>query len=131
MLRILRHHDSAWLSALNHTVTVVALAPFAWSFPLTPSKLQLLFLAGFGIFQMGLPYLLFARGLRTLPGHQASLLGLIEPVLVPIWVYLAWGEAPQWWTLAGAGLILIGLSLRLIPSRATLAAGSKLAGDEA
>lgn len=120
MLRILRSQDSAWLSALNHSVTVLALTPFAWSFPLTPTKTQLLFLAGFGILQMGLPYLLFARGLRTLPGHQASLLGLIEPVLVPIWVYLAWGEAPQWWTLAGAGFILLGLSLRLIPSRATI-----------
>jgi drug/metabolite transporter (DMT)-like permease len=117
MLRVLRGHDSAWLSAINHSVTVVALVPFFASFPVKPDRMQLLMLAGFGIFQMGLPYFLFARGLRTLPSHQASLIGLVEPVLVPIWVYLAWGEAPQWWTLTGAGLILAGLSLRFIPQR--------------
>lgn len=117
MLRVLRNQDSAWLSAVNHTFTVVALTPLFWNFPLTPSRTQLLYLAGFGIFQMGLPYLLFTRGLRTVPGHQASLIGLIEPVLVPIWVYLVWKEAPQWWTLAGAAFILAGLSLRFLPQR--------------
>jgi drug/metabolite transporter (DMT)-like permease len=117
MLRVLRNQDSAWLSAINHTVTVAALMPFLASFPIRPDRTQLWLLAGFGIFQMGLPYFLFARGLRSLPSHQASLIGLVEPVLVPIWVYLAWGEMPQWWTLAGAGLILAGLSLRFIPQR--------------
>lgn len=117
MLRLLRSQDSAWLSALNHTVTVIALAPFAWSFDQAPNSTQFLLLAGFGIFQMGLPYFLFARGLRTLPSHEASLIGLVEPVLVPIWAYCVWDEAPQWWTLAGAGLILLGLSLRFLPRR--------------
>ena len=45
---------------------------------------------------------------------------LIEPVLVPIWVYVAWShhpsyEAPQWWTWAGGGLILLGLLSRYLP----------------
>jgi drug/metabolite transporter (DMT)-like permease len=70
------------------------------------------FLAFFGMFQMGLPYILFARGLRSIPGHEATGIGLLEPILVPLWVFLAWGDKPAWWTLVGGGLILIGLAVR-------------------
>jgi drug/metabolite transporter (DMT)-like permease len=31
---------------------------------------------------------------------------------MPLWVYLAWGEQPAWWTVVGAVLILAGLLLR-------------------
>jgi drug/metabolite transporter (DMT)-like permease len=34
--------------------------------------------------------------------------------LLPLWVYLAWGEAPAPWTLIGGGLILLGLVLRYV-----------------
>src|SRR5690606_11616776 len=72
-----------------------------------------------GILQMGLPYTLFTRGLKTIPGHEAAGIGLIEPLLVPLWVYVAWRhsplyEAPQWWTYVGGGLIFLGLLLRYI-----------------
>ena len=67
--------------------------------------------------QMGIPYLLFARGLRTLPGHEASGIVLLEPILMPLWVFLAYHaeptyHAPRWWTLVGGGLILCGLLVR-------------------
>ena len=35
-------------------------------------------------------------------------------VLMPLWVFLVWGETPAWWTVAGAGLILVGLLLRYV-----------------
>lgn len=111
-LRMLRSIDAAWLVSVNHLTTVVTLA---WTVPVTgiwPSGWQWLFLAGFGMFQMGLSYLLFARGVRTLPGHEAAGIGLLEPVLAPLWVYLAWNERPAWWTLVGGGLILAGLAVR-------------------
>jgi drug/metabolite transporter, DME family len=132
-LRNLRSMDATWLAAVNHTVTAVVLAPLAlaplavaplWqasasSVPL-PSGIQWLLLAGFGILQMGLPYVLFTRGLRSVPGHEAANIGLLEPLLVPVWVYLAWRDPPAWWTLAGGGLILVGLLLRYgrLPTRA-------------
>ena len=66
---------------------------------------------------MGLPYLLFARGLRHIPGHEAAGLSLLEPLLVPVWVYVAWHGAadykpPSWWTYVGGGCILVGLLIR-------------------
>jgi len=67
--------------------------------------------------QMGLPYLLFARGLKTTPSHLASLITLLEPVLLPVWVHLTrlgdpTYEPPHWWTWVGAGFILFGLTIR-------------------
>jgi drug/metabolite transporter (DMT)-like permease len=113
-VRALRELDSAWLIALNHLVTAALLFPFVWSRDIWPTGTQTLWLAAFGILQMGLPYVLFARALRTVPSHQAAFIGLLEPLLVPIWVWLAWRqhpsyEPPAWWTLVGAALILLGL----------------------
>ena len=131
-LRHLRAHDPAWLAAVNHTVTALALWPFALA-PLLfgnthlatfagittanapfPAGIQWPLLAAFGLFQLGLPYVLFARGLQRVPGHEATGIGLIEPILVPLWTFLAWNERPEWWTLAGGALILTGLAVRYL-----------------
>ncbi len=111
-LRQLRDFDPVWLAAMNHLVTAVALARFGLGGPYWPSGVQWLLLAAFGILQMGLPYVLFSHALRRIAGHEAMAIGMIEPILVPVWVYLAWGEPPAWWTLVGGGLILVGLTLR-------------------
>jgi drug/metabolite transporter, DME family len=111
-LRQMRAMESAWLVALNHLVTALVLAPLAFSSSHFPGGTQWLLLAGLGIVQMGLPYVLFARGLKAIPGHEATGIGLMEPLLVPVWVYLAWREQPAWWTLAGGSLILVGLAVR-------------------
>ena len=50
--------------------------------------------AAFGLLQLGLPYLLFAKGTRTISGHEASFIGLLEPILVPLWAYIFWRHAP-------------------------------------
>jgi drug/metabolite transporter (DMT)-like permease len=122
-MRHLRAHDPAWLAATNHTVTVLLLAPFAL-IPASigapaapfPTGIHWPLLVAFGFFQMGLPYILLARGLQRIPGHEATGIGLIEPILVPLWTLLAWNERPQWWTLAGGGLILAGLAIRYVGS---------------
>ncbi|MDA1054112.1 MAG: DMT family transporter [Planctomycetota bacterium] len=116
-LRWLRDEDSAWLVAMNHLVTGVVLLPYVLYQGIWPSAGQLAFLCAFGMLQMGLPYWLFARGLKGIPGHEVSGLVLLEPILVPVWVFLAWRsesnyEAPAWWTLVGGSLILTGLLCR-------------------
>jgi drug/metabolite transporter (DMT)-like permease len=113
-LRQLRGFDSVWLAALNHLVTVVALAPFAFGGVPLPNGIQWLVLAAFGVLQMGLPYALFAYSLKRIPGHEATAIGLIEPLLNPVWVFLAWGDRPAWWTIGGGALILVGLGIRFL-----------------
>jgi drug/metabolite transporter (DMT)-like permease len=109
-LRQLRGLDSVWLAAVNHAVTAIVLLPLVFQndVPL-PDGMQWLFLAGFGILQMAVPYVLFAYALKRIAGHEATGIGLIEPLLVPLWAYLAWGDRPAWWTIVGGGFILVAL----------------------
>jgi drug/metabolite transporter (DMT)-like permease len=120
-LRSLRSFDPAWLITLNHVVTAFVMLPIvAMSGVGMPSGGMWLLLAGIGIVQMGTPYLLFARGLKSTPSHIASLITLLEPVLLPFWVYLARRGEPDyepapWWTWVGGMMILAGLLLRYLP----------------
>ena len=123
-LRVLRSEDSAWLVVLNLLVTAAVILPYviylAASKGIHLSWMQIAVLAGFGLFQMGLPYVIFARGLRSVGSQEASGIVLTEPVLTPIWVLVAWGEHPSWWTYIGAALILTGLAIRYLwPAGAT------------
>lgn len=116
-LRLLRNHDSFWLITLNHLVTAVVLLPFVVSQHDWPIGIQWPYLIGFGVLQMGVPYVFFARGLRRVAGHEAAGIALLEPLLVPVWVWVAWHGTPSytppaWWTFVGGGLILAGLLLR-------------------
>jgi DME family drug/metabolite transporter len=67
-----------------------------------------------GGLQLGLPYFLFSKGLRSVPLQEASLIALIEPVLNPLWVGLVVGEIPSAATLAGGSIILAGLGARYL-----------------
>lgn len=111
-LRELRLENAAWLVATNHLVTAAVVSPYVAYHAIWPTPMQLVVLAAFGFVQMAFPYVLFARGLKSIGSQEATGITLLEPVLLPIWVYLAWGEEPAWWTLLGAALILVGLALR-------------------
>jgi len=113
-MRRLRAENAAWLVALNHAVAALVLLPWVACCGVWPSVGQLAVLAGFGAFQMALPYLCLSRGLRAISSQEAVGIALLEPVLVPVWVFLAWGEAPRSWTIVGASLILAGLLLRYV-----------------
>jgi drug/metabolite transporter, DME family len=113
-LRQLRGFDPVWLAALNHLVTAIVLSPFALIEADYPHGMQWVFLAGLGILQMAVPYVLFAHSLKRIAGHEATGIGLIEPLLLPTWAYLAWGDRPARWTLIGGGFILVGLAIRYV-----------------
>ena len=123
----LRSDDPAWLVALNHAVAAAVLFPVVLQTGHWPSLGQLAVLAGFGVVQMAIPYLLLLRGLRAIGSQEAAAIGLIEPVLVPLWVFLAGMESPAWWTKAGALVILTGLVLRYVVFEW---AAAKMKGDQ-
>lgn len=60
-----------------------------------------------GVVQIGVAYTLFtlgmSRGIRSL---DAGIVGYIEPVLNPIWVFLVLGERPSKWALVGGAIII-------------------------
>ena len=113
-MRKLSHQNPAWLVALCHVVATLAMLPWVLCLGVWPSPIQLAVLAGLGIFQMAIPYMCLIRGLRSIGSQEAVAIGLLEPVLMPLWVFLAGLETPQWWTVVGASLIFAGLVLRYV-----------------
>ncbi len=108
----LSDENASWLVAVNHAVAALAMFPLVVYLGLWPSPIQLLVLAAFGVFQMAIPYLLLIHGLRSVRAQEAVSVGLIEPVLMPLWTFLIWGVTAAWWTILGGALILTGLICR-------------------
>lgn len=91
--------------ALAGVVAAAISLPFAHPAKATGHDLVWLLLLGPGQLAGGL--LLYVTSLKHIPAGRASLLGLIELVLGPVWVWAIDGERPADLTLAG-GAIVIG-----------------------
>jgi drug/metabolite transporter, DME family len=72
-------------------------------------------LAYLGVVQIGFAYLLFtlamARGLRSL---DAGIIGYVEPVLNPVWVFLFLGERPSGWAIIGGAIIISSVMVHML-----------------
>ncbi len=108
-----RGADSAPLTAvlLGNTLCALMCSPWMVSgVPLIGTR-DWIVLALLGSFQIGVAYVLFSRGLRHVTALRAILLGLVEPLLNPLWVWLGNGERPSNWTVAGGAVIIVSLVL--------------------
>jgi drug/metabolite transporter (DMT)-like permease len=131
MLRRLRDADSAAVTVFNTLGSAAIMVPIVWMVGefAVPWRIGALLVA-MGVVQFGLPYWLYSLGLARVPAYQVALLTLLEPVLVPLWTYLAVGERVPLWTAVGGGVILAALLLfvaiaRRAPAvKATLPASS-------
>jgi drug/metabolite transporter (DMT)-like permease len=113
-LRHLHTENASWLITVNQLTAAVLLLPWVIASGYVPTGPQILVLIAFGAFQLGIPYLLVARGLRSISAQEGTAIGLLEPVLLPLWAYLAWSVRIDWWTLLGASFILVGLFIRYV-----------------
>lgn len=68
----------------------------------------------FGALNLGLGLALFVTGARLAPATLTALVGTLEPVLGPFWVWLFHGELPSARTLAGGAIILGALLAHLL-----------------
>lgn len=68
-----------------------------------------------GIVQIGIAYVFFIKGVRggTRP-LDASLIGFIEPLLNPVWVFIFVGERPSQWAILGGAIIITAIGLHTI-----------------
>ena len=64
-------------------------------------------LLALGIVQLGFSYWLYARAIRRVTALEAVIIPVFEPILNPLWVFLARGERPGPWALLG-GVIVLG-----------------------
>ncbi len=103
-LRLLRHEGPVAL-AWGNVLAAAATLPL-WASGPAAAPGDLLIVLYLGVFQLGLAYLAFSRGLQGTPAVEASLLVLLEPVLNPVWTFLLAGERPGPWAIAGGAVVL-------------------------
>jgi len=94
-------------AALATSITALVALPFAE--PLQTGPRDLALLTVFGVGNYGTGFLLFMAGARWIPAAQSALVGMLETVLGPLWVWLVLNERPGVATLAGGALILAAL----------------------
>jgi DME family drug/metabolite transporter len=112
-IMLLRHPRAA---AMNPVITVIygnfllALVTLPSGISAIPAMTLLDWAAVtfLGIFQIGISYILFIKGVTagTRP-LDASIIGFIEPLLNPVWVFLFIGEQPSSWALLGGAIIIL------------------------
>ncbi|WP_411676421.1 DMT family transporter [Caproicibacter sp.] len=93
-----------------HLATAVIGVPVIFFDPPVFSAQSLTAILILGIFQLGVPYVLYGLALKNCPPLACSLIGTLEPLLNPIWVFLFYGEAPGRYALFGGALVLISIT---------------------
>lgn len=103
-----RGDDSCRMSGIliGHLLTAAVGIPFALFHPTPLDPLPVVSILILGILQLGIPYVLFGMASRVCPPLMCSLIGAVEPLLNPLWVFLFDGEHPGPWALVG-GVIVI------------------------
>ena len=92
---------AATVSGLLATGYAVSPVNFGWLF-------------AFGAINLGLGLALFATGARLIPAAVAALVGTLEPVLGPVWVWLIHGEVPGLRTIIGGTIVFLALFTHLL-----------------
>lgn len=117
---LLRHTKSRAVNRASSVIygnllLVVIAAPAALKVLPHTSKADAIGIVYLGVVQIGIAYTLFtvamARGVRSL---DAGIVGYVEPVLNPIWVFLAIGERPTSWAILGGAIIVAAVVCHML-----------------
>jgi len=111
-LLLRKQKDAAPMESIliGNGIAVLLCLPFVqWTLPPSDAWLPLVLL---GVFQLGLPYVLYSIAIRSVSALEAVLIPMLEPLMNPIWTYLAVGEVPGPYAVAGGSMILVTLAIR-------------------
>lgn len=117
---LLRHSKSRDVNRASSVIygnllVVLICAPAGLAALPNLTKFDLLVVIYLGVVQIGIAYTLFtlgmSRGIRSL---DAGIVGYIEPVLNPVWVFLVLGERPSKWALIGGAIIVTAVAVHTV-----------------
>ncbi|HVJ41588.1 MAG TPA: DMT family transporter [Dongiaceae bacterium] len=93
---------------------IMAVVGAIWGSPgdADAANIGLLFLFGAGQLAVGL--ICFSFGARLIPAGEASLIGLLECILGPIWVLVFLGENPGFYAAVGGALVVTAVAWNII-----------------
>ncbi len=98
-----------FLPAVLIGAAIPSLAMLPLIFPVTATISDIAWLAGLGVFQLGVPCSLIVIAARYLAPQEVAMILLLEVVCGPIWVWLGVGEQPAPATLWGGALVITAL----------------------
>lgn len=96
---------------LGHLFTAAVGIPFSFFTDMQLSTVPILCIFGLGIIQLGIPYILLILSSKNCPPLACSLLGAMEPLLNPVWVFIFNGEAPGIFALCGGVVVIAAVTL--------------------
>ncbi|WP_421695501.1 DMT family transporter [Aestuariivirga sp.] len=112
---ITRHHPEVrMMPAVCLGTAMACVAAFLLSGPLSVSAPDLGWLFLFGAVNLGAGLAMFVTGARLIPAALAALVGTLEPVLGPVWVWLIHGEVPVARTVLGGAIVFLALFLHIL-----------------
>lgn len=93
-----------------HLAAAAVGLPFLFVFPPVLSVPAVAGILTLGIFQLGIPYVLYGLALKNSTPLACSLIGALEPLLNPLWVFLFYGEAPGPFALFGGAVVIAAIT---------------------
>jgi drug/metabolite transporter (DMT)-like permease len=105
--RSLENRNPAISVFYGNLLIVIFMIPLLAQNPPAPNGKDALAILFLGVLQIGIAYLLFTKGIAEgVRSLDASIIGFVEPLLNPVWVFLFLGEKPSVWAIVG-GMIII------------------------
>ena len=95
---------------------VIAIFGFPSILKETQTVTNWLTIAYLGVFQIGLAFIFFTKGIKHIPALEANLIGTLEPILNPVWVFLFLGERMGSSALLGGLVVLVGVIVSAVGS---------------
>ena len=117
LLVVLQRRDPTLPVAPINSLAALVAAAFGYSVSTHASvgafDLGVLFV--FGVTTIALAFAFFMEGAKYVPSAEAALVSMLDIVMGPLWVLLAFREIPDFTTLIGGGFVIAAALWRLAP----------------
>ena len=91
--------------------------PFLFLAPPALTAVPVTLIVILGVFQLGIPYILYSLAAGKCSPLACCLLGALEPLLNPLWVLLFYGEKPGVFALIGGAVVIATVTVwSMLPS---------------
>ena len=102
---------------IAHVLTLLIGLPIGIPQTTEVAAIEIVYVIILGVFQLGIPYVLYGVASRDCPPLACSLIGMLEPLLNPVWVAIFIGEVPGPFALVGAVIIIATVSWWCVKNR--------------
>jgi drug/metabolite transporter, DME family len=100
----------------NFLVAIISFAVIGTEMTITST--QFFILLYMGVIQIGVSYFIFNIGIKYISATETMIIGMLEAIFNPIWVFLGVGEIPSLTAIIGGAIILTAILVHnLAPKR--------------